>query len=94
MESILLNLISNAIKYSKKEEIITIISNQSSLMVSNFGEKALENPGQLFQRFYRESNGTKSTGLGLAIVKKICDLYQFKVSYKFEEKHHVFSVAF
>ena len=64
------------------------------LSISNFGEKALEHPSKLFQRFYRESNETKSTGLGLAIVKKICDLYQFKVSYKFDKMHHIFSVNF
>jgi signal transduction histidine kinase len=88
------NLISNAIKYNNSEEVITIVTDQSSFVISNFGEKALEHPDKLFQRFYRESNETKSTGLGLAMVKKICDLYQFKVSYKFDKKHHIFSVNF
>lgn len=88
------NLISNAIKYNNSEEVITIVTDKSSFVISNFGEKALEHPHKLFQRFYRESNETKSTGLGLAIVKKICDLYQFKVSYKFDKMHHIFSVNF
>lgn len=88
------NLISNAVKYSKKGELITIITTQTSLVVSNLGEKPLEHPEKLFHRFYRESNGVKSTGLGLAIVKKICDFYQFEVTYEFEGKQHIFSIHF
>ncbi|WP_142784044.1 sensor histidine kinase [Changchengzhania lutea] len=88
------NLISNAIKHSKKEEDITIKTKDNFLIISNFGEKALVHPENLFLRFYRESNGYQSTGLGLAIVKKICDLYGFKISYQFEIDHHVFSIDF
>ena len=88
------NLFSNAIKYSKKQDKITIVSTKNSLMVSNIGEMALMHPEKLFTRFYRESNKNNSTGLGLAIVQKICDLYQFKISYKFEAKHHIFSIEF
>ena len=88
------NLISNAIKHSKKEEEITIITDENSLIISNFGEKSLAHPENLFIRFYRESNGNQSTGLGLAIVKKICDLYGFKISYQFEVDHHIFSIDF
>lgn len=88
------NLISNAVKYCKNEDVISIVSNQSSLFISNFGDQALAHPEKLYQRFYRESNGNHSTGLGLAIVKKICDLYGFKISYKFESNRHVFSIDF
>ena len=88
------NLISNAVKYTKNKDVISIITNKSTLVISNVGEQALAHPDKLFQRFYRESNGNQSTGLGLAIVKKICDLYSFKISYKFEGEHHVFSIDF
>jgi hypothetical protein len=88
------NLITNAIKYNIKDEVITIITNKSSLVISNFGQNPLKNPEYLFFRFYKESKTTQSTGLGLAIVKKICDLYEFEISYKFEKNHHVFSVNF
>ena len=88
------NLISNAIKHSKKEEEITIVTKKNLLVISNFGEQALAHPENLFQRFYRESNGNNSSGLGLAIVKKICDLYKFRISYRFEDEHHVFSIQF
>ncbi|WP_237588169.1 sensor histidine kinase [Polaribacter sargassicola] len=88
------NLFSNAIKYSNKEDKITIVSTKTSLIVSNVGKKTLVHPEKLFNRFYKESNKNNSTGLGLAIVKKICDLYQFKISYKFEANHHIFSIEF
>ncbi len=88
------NLISNAVKYSKNEDVISIITNKSILVISNFGEQAIAHPEKIFQRFYRESNGNQSTGLGLAIVKKVCDLYGFKISYRFEGKLHVFSIDF
>jgi two-component system OmpR family sensor kinase len=88
------NLISNAIKHGKKEKEIVIFTNESTLTISNFGEKALINPENLFLRFYRESKEKQSTGLGLAIVKKICDFYGYSLSYQHKEQKHFFSVTF
>ena len=88
------NLISNAIKHGKKDKEIIIYTNESSLSISNYGEKALTNPENLFTRFYRESNKVNSTGLGLAIVKKICNFYGYSLSYTFKEHTHFFSVNF
>lgn len=88
------NLISNAIKHSKEKKEITIITKDNLLVISNFGDKALAHPENLFLRFYRETTTNQSTGLGLAIVKKICDLYGFKISYKFELNYHIFSIDF
>jgi hypothetical protein len=93
-EILINNSISNAIKHSEKESKITILTNVSKLTISNFGEKALINPENLFVRFYKESNDLKSTGLGLAIVKKICDFYGFKLSYQHKEQKHFFPVTF
>ncbi len=88
------NLISNALKHEPNKQRILVSCLQNSLVISNSGEKAIENPEKLFNRFYRESKGNQSTGLGLAIVKKICDLYGFKITYKFQEARHVFSIFF
>ncbi|QTD38379.1 HAMP domain-containing histidine kinase [Polaribacter batillariae] len=88
------NLFSNAIKYSRKKDKILINTTKNSLTISNIGDKALVDPEKLFNRFYRESNKNYATGLGLAIVKKICDLYQFKISYQFKANHHIFSIEF
>ncbi|WP_026775531.1 HAMP domain-containing sensor histidine kinase [Polaribacter sp. Hel_I_88] len=88
------NLISNALKYSSKNDAVLISTDKNSLAISNIGEKAILHPEKLFQRFYRESNKNQSTGLGLAIVKKICDLYHFDVSYQFQKNRHTFSLQF
>lgn len=88
------NLISNAIKHSGPEKNISIIAENNSLVISNYGQQALIHPEKLFLRFYREANSMKSTGLGLAIVKKICDLYKFDLSYSFADQQHSFSITF
>ncbi|GAA4282234.1 sensor histidine kinase [Gaetbulibacter aestuarii] len=88
------NLLSNAIKHSKEKSEVIITSNNHVLRFMNEGDRPIDNPDKLFMRFYRESKAKQSTGLGLAIVKKICNLYGFSVSYKFENKHHIFSVDF
>jgi hypothetical protein len=88
------NLISNAIKYTKKEARIEIITNESTLVISNSGGHELIHPEKLFLRLYREDNNTQSTGLGLAIVKKICDNYEFNISYVFKTQQHYFTINF
>lgn len=88
------NLISNAIKHSGPEKMISITVGNNTLVISNYGQQALIHPEKLFLRFYREANSMKSTGLGLAIVKKICDLYKFDLSYSFEDQQHSFSIIF
>jgi signal transduction histidine kinase len=88
------NLISNALKHSAENKTISISIGDKTLMVSNNGEVALQNPEKLFTRFYRESSHVKSTGLGLAIVQKICDLYGYKPSYSFADHKHMFKVEF
>ena len=93
-EILVTNLISNAIKHSLLNENIVIFTNSNSLLVSNPGEIAIQNPDKLHLRFYREQNNFKSTGLGLSIVQKICDLYGYTLSYKFENKQHIFSLVF
>jgi len=88
------NLVSNAIKHSSKDSSISIVTDKHSLMVFNSGTASLIHPEKLHLRFYRENTNNRSTGLGLAIVKKICDLYGYKLSYRFEKQQHVFSIDF
>ncbi|AFL82622.1 signal transduction histidine kinase [Aequorivita sublithincola DSM 14238] len=88
------NLISNAIKHSGEEKKISIIAENKTLVISNYGQNALKHPEKLFLRFYREVNSVQSTGLGLAIVKKICDFYNFDLSYSFANQQHSFSITF
>ncbi|WP_303315163.1 HAMP domain-containing sensor histidine kinase [Flavivirga abyssicola] len=88
------NLLSNAIKYtsSEGEIIVKVVANE--FIVSNSGEAAIKNPEKLYDRFYKENTTKKSLGLGLAIVKKICDNYDYTISYTFSDNLHVFKLTF
>lgn len=88
------NILINAIKYSPDGEKIAIQLNNNSLFISNFGEKAITNPEQIFNRFYKESEQVGSSGIGLAIVKKITDHYKIEFEYHFKNSKHVFEYRF
>lgn len=98
------NLISNAIKYNKDYVTIEVTLSENILSISNNGDKALQNPDKIFERYYKEGNRSDSTGLGLSIIKKICDYYGFKPTYHFSELNistgssqkvkHVFEIDF
>jgi len=84
------NIIVNAIKYSPDGKEIDIKLNNNLLSVSNFGEKAIQHPEQIFNRFYKESEQVGSSGIGLALVKKIADHYRIESEYIFEKDKHIF----
>ncbi len=84
------NIIINAIKYSPDGKEIDILIRKNDLSISNFGEVAIINPEQVFNRFYKESEQIGSSGIGLAIVKKIADHYHIKFDYLFNDYKHIF----
>lgn len=82
LRHILINLISNAIKYSPTSSIVNFELNFDDYrVIFRIQDRGIGIPiidrEQLFQSFYRASNvGTISgTGLGLAIVKRAIDLH-------------------
>lgn len=92
IKNILYNLISNAIKYSKKGAKIkcTIRFNESdySIIVKDEGLGIPENEQKyLFERFFRASNveNIKGTGLGLNIVKRYVDLLEGSIGMHSQE---------
>lgn len=89
MEQVLTNLITNAIKYTpKNNDIIVSISEEDNLFnISVINTGSYINPEELehlFDKFYRVDKSrqrkSNSTGLGLAIVKNILELHNFKYS--------------
>lgn len=88
MEQLFANLVSNALKYSKKDTPpqITISCEQKEdslqLMFEDngigFDEKYLPQMFTLFQRLH-DRNNYEGTGLGLAICKKIVDIHHGKI---------------
>ena len=92
MEQVWLNIISNAIKYTKPKGVITIEikkkSNEIEISIEDTGVgMSQEALSHIYERFYREdkSRSVQGNGLGLSIVKRIIDLHNFKLDVKSQE---------
>jgi signal transduction histidine kinase len=92
-DSLVSNLLGNAIKYNKEGGRIIIRMNRNTYCISNTSPLPALASQHLFQRFQTTNKGTEpSTGLGLAIVKRIVDTSRLKISYQHEENMHRFCV--
>lgn len=99
--SIVTNLISNALKYSKRGDEIEIRSNIKNHAIT----LVVKDPGigipssehkHIFGRFYRASNATnfEGTGLGLHIVQKYVNLLKGRIFFESEtDKGTTFTVV-
>jgi signal transduction histidine kinase/DNA-binding response OmpR family regulator len=88
-ESVMTNLISNAIKYSKKQGMVTIESRVNNMdLVIQVKDQGIgiepEQIAYIFDRFQRASTLENATvpgaGIGLSLVKEIVELYDGSVS--------------
>ena len=93
IKEILMNLISNALKYSHKDSEVNINVSDSEgraeIRISDNGLGIKEEEKQkVFQKFAKISNkptaGENSTGLGLSIVKKLTELCGGKIGFESE----------
>ena len=102
---ILMNILSNAVKYTKKGSITFVvesfvIGNKDTLTFkvkdTGIGIKK-ENADKLFKKFERldqEKSDIQGTGLGLTITKKLLDLMGGKISFESEyEKGTTFTIV-
>ena len=90
------NLVSNAIKYSKKDSKIIVRLNNNIFEVQDFGigidEKEQKN---IFKRYKRGENIEGGFGIGLDIVKRICEEYNLILDLKSQiNEGSIFSVEF
>lgn len=90
-EILINNLILNAIRHTSPNGSISVKLTSSVFEVINSGTERL-NADLLFKRFSKLSSENGGSGLGLSIIKEICTFHRWKVSYRFENNHHVFSV--
>lgn len=86
------NLIINAVKHSNHDQIIIIRIEENRFTISNPGIKPLDTQ-HIFDRFWK-SEHSDGTGLGLAIVRQICDQYGFSLNYSFKDGNHFFTIVF
>lgn len=93
-ESLVINLVSNAVKHNIKGGIINIRLDKNHFEISNSGEKPTVPTTKFFDRFYKTNESSESPGLGLAIVKEICRLNRWEVNYVYEDELHKVVVIF
>jgi len=88
------NLIKNAIRHNIEGGKIFIELTGKQLMISNSGSALMTDPENLFKRFYKSSTSKESLGLGLSIVQKICEVYDFRLNYDYQNDLHRIRVDF
>ena len=92
VESLINNMVVNAIRHNVKEGIINIKVDSNCFKVSNTGIDHALDQDKVFRRFSRSSEQKKGNGLGLAIVQQICIMHGWEVSYNYKNNLHVFGV--
>jgi signal transduction histidine kinase len=88
------NLLSNATRHNYNNGFINVLLTKEFLEVSNTSKDPALSQDKIFSRFFKSTTNNNYTGLGLAIIKEISDLYQFKISYYYQENQHNFKIIF
>jgi signal transduction histidine kinase len=94
IELMITNLINNAIRHNTEDGFIKVTLTLSYLKIENSGKQLAIDPAELFERFKKSNQSESSLGLGLAIVKRICELYNFEVSYSQVNQNHALRIDF
>lgn len=93
-ESLLSNLLQNAIRHNTEDGKIKIETNSNSFIISNTGVHLNGNEKLIFNRFAKFSTSPDSIGLGLAIVKQVCEQNAIQLSYPYNGSFHTFKLNF
>lgn len=93
IERLIDNNLSNAIKYSDVNSIITINLTNNILSFKTFG-KEIKNKNKIFKRYERENENHGGHGLGLSIIKDICKKYKMKIELKYKDNQNIFIYNF
>lgn len=91
LESLINNLVVNAIRNTPTGVVAIIASAGPKLSVSNTATGSALDPTKIFSRFRTAGKG--GTGLGLPIAKAICEYHGWQLDYKYVDGRHVFTIA-
>lgn len=94
VESLINNLIVNAIRHNVSNGSIFIAVNKDTFTIRNTGDASPLNKDRIFRRFSRPSEEKKGNGLGLSIVSQICNLHGWSIEYSNRNSLHIFTVRF
>ncbi|GCB34332.1 hypothetical protein KGMB02408_12770 [Bacteroides faecalis] len=94
LESLINNLIVNAVRHNIKDGNIFISIKERQLIIANTSAEGELQEKLLFTRFYRPSEKIKGNGLGLAIAKAICEYHGWSIHYTYRNNMHRFTVFF
>ncbi|ADB36530.1 sensor histidine kinase [Spirosoma linguale] len=92
-DSLVTNLVNNAIRHNQTNGRIELVSTAGELRLSNTGAPLTTSPERLFERFKKESPGPDSVGLGLSIIRQIGDSYGLSISYQETAGIHCFRIT-
>lgn len=93
-EILLSNLLGNAIKHNVESGHIEVFLNKDRMSIRNTGKELTIETDRIFERFQKDNASSSSLGLGLAIVEQICKIYNFDISYKYDDSWHEFNLVF
>ena len=93
-ESMVSNLLVNAVRYNRPGGTVSVTLTADSLEVSNTSDVPPLDPARIFNRFYRPTAKTSGNGLGLAIVKAVCEYHGWTIAYSCPDGRHTFTVRF
>ena len=82
-DSLVSNLLQNAVKHSLPGGTIEVTLSCAALVVANPGPAVSGDPARFFERFRKHNAASDSPGLGLSIVQQICRYYGFALRYDF-----------
>ena len=82
-DSLVSNLLQNAVKHSLPGGIVQVTLGTEALVIANAGAAVTGDPARFFERFRKHNAASDSPGLGLSIVQQICRYYGFGLRYDF-----------
>ena len=94
VESLITNLIVNAIRYNTENGTINMRVVDGGFVISNTGAAQALDKERVFRRFNRTSDEKKGNGLGLSIVHEICKMHGWNIQYDYQNNLHTFIVQF